>query len=93
MVSFKAALLATAGFASTFAAPAELQERQSPGLNYNQNWGDGMKFSTSLWHLLTSLGTAKFNYKSGPGNSFSVTWSGDKGNFVVGRGWSTGTAR
>ena len=47
------------------------------GLSYTQNWGDG---------------TAKFSFKS-TGDGFSVTWSGDKGNFVVGRGWSTGTSR
>jgi endo-1,4-beta-xylanase len=47
------------------------------GLSYTQNWGDG---------------TAKYNFKSS-GDGFSVTWSGDKGNFVVGRGWGTGSAK
>jgi hypothetical protein len=45
MVAFRTALLAAASLASTLAAPGGLVERQNQnlGLNYNQNWGDGMR--------------------------------------------------
>ena len=97
LLTFRHALLAAASLAMTAAAPADLVERQNAGLSYNQNWGDGL-LACPMMHFrcrltLDAAGTAKFKYKSGPGNAFSVTWSGDKGNFVVGRGWNTGSSR
>ena len=48
------------------------------GSFYSSNWNDG---------------TAKVSYKSGSGGSYTVTWSGDKGNFVCGKGYNPGGAR
>ncbi|KAE8449848.1 hypothetical protein EG329_007325 [Mollisiaceae sp. DMI_Dod_QoI] len=45
---------------------------------YSSNWNDG---------------TAKSKYTNGPGGQFSVAWSGNKGNFVCGKGWNPGGAR
>jgi endo-1,4-beta-xylanase len=38
-------------------------------------------------------GAGKVSYKNSAGGLFSVTWGGNKGNFVVGKGWNTGSAR
>jgi hypothetical protein len=40
-----------------------------------------------------SDGKAKITQKNGPDGQFSVKWSGNKGNFVIGKGWSTGSSR
>ncbi|KAK0727845.1 concanavalin A-like lectin/glucanase domain-containing protein [Lasiosphaeria miniovina] len=40
-----------------------------------------------------SDGKPKLTTKNGADGKFSVKWSGDKGNFVIGKGWSTGGAR
>lgn len=38
-------------------------------------------------------GVAKAKYNNGKGGEFDVTWTGNKGNFVCGKGWSPGGAR
>ncbi|KAK0652344.1 glycoside hydrolase, partial [Cercophora newfieldiana] len=40
-----------------------------------------------------SDGKSKITQKNGPDGQFSVSWSGNKGNFVIGKGWSTGSNR
>ena len=45
-----------------------------------------------FWSSWTD-GKAKIQQKNGPDGQFSVKWSGDKGNFVIGKGWNTGSNR
>ncbi|KAG9232572.1 glycoside hydrolase [Amylocarpus encephaloides] len=45
---------------------------------YSSSWNDGK---------------GKVVYKNGPEGQYSVTWSGNKGNFVVGKGWNPGGSR
>jgi endo-1,4-beta-xylanase len=45
---------------------------------YSTSWNDG---------------SAKMKYTNGPEGQYSVTWSGNKGNFVVGKGWNPGGSR
>ena len=54
--------------------PHQLEERQSQGgfRFYFQNWSDGV---------------AKVNCRNGSGGAYNVSWSGDKGNFVCGKGY------
>ena len=40
-----------------------------------------------------SDGKSKLNTKNEADGKFSVTWSGDKGNFVIGKGWNPGGNR
>ena len=48
--------------------------------------------ATYFWSSWTD-GKAKITQKNGPDGEFSVKWSGDKGNFVLGKGWNTGSSR
>ncbi|ERT01677.1 endo-1,4-beta-xylanase [Sporothrix schenckii 1099-18] len=41
-------------------------------------------YTSSYWND----GTATVKYTNGPNGQYSVTWSGDKGNFVAGKGWN-----
>ncbi|KAH6668227.1 concanavalin A-like lectin/glucanase domain-containing protein [Halenospora varia] len=45
---------------------------------YSSNWSDGK---------------GQVKYTSGAAGKYSVTWGGNKGNFVCGKGWSTGGDR
>ncbi|OAA68282.1 endo-1,4-xylanase [Niveomyces insectorum RCEF 264] len=50
---------------------------------------DAESFYSSFWND----GTAKVTYKNGPNGQYSVDWSGNKGNFVAGKGWNPGGPR
>jgi len=45
-----------------------------------------------FWSSWTD-GKAKITQKNGPDGQFSVKWSGNSGNFVIGKGWNTGSNR
>ncbi len=91
MASISWALLVLSVIARALALPGsgELVGRQQRGgagasgksgqaaPSYSSSWTDG----------------AKMNYKTGSGGSYTVSWSGNNGNFVVGRGWSPGNPR
>ncbi len=69
--------------------PGELVERQGRSGGGGGGGGATTNYYSSSWND----GTAKVNYKNGAGGQYSVTWSGNKGNFVVGKGWNSGGAR
>lgn len=50
--------------------------------------GESGGFYYSFW----ADGAGDVQYQNGDGGEYSVTWSGDAGNFVAGKGWSTGSA-
>ncbi|KAJ4411747.1 hypothetical protein N0V85_003764 [Neurospora sp. IMI 360204] len=51
----------------------------APAANYFwSNWSDGKP---------------KLTVKNGAEGKFDVTWSGDKGNFVIGKGWNPGSSK
>lgn len=51
--------------------------------------GPAENFYSSLW----TDGTAKVKYTNGAGGKYSVNWSGNKGNFVAGKGYNPGGPR
>ncbi|KAI0128757.1 putative endo-1,4-beta-xylanase [Xylariales sp. AK1849] len=83
MVSFTSLFLtASAAIAGVQAAPAELVARTS------SSTGTSGGYYYSFWTDNADIVT----YTNGDGGAYSVTWDGD-GNFVAGKGWSTGSAR
>ncbi len=49
--------------------------------------------SASFYSSFWNDGTAKVKYNNGPNGKYSVDWSGNKGNFVAGKGWNPGGPR
>jgi endo-1,4-beta-xylanase len=61
-----------------FALPSEILDRETDASFYSSTWGDG---------------TAKYTYTNGANGQYGVVWSGNKGNFVVGKGYNPGGPR
>jgi endo-1,4-beta-xylanase len=59
------------------ALPSNIFDHETDAGFYSSNWDDG----------------AKHTYTNGPNGQYSVTWSGDKGNFVCGKGYNPGGPR
>lgn len=86
MVALNYLALALSAVAASFAAPAEPIERSSePDFELNMTT-DLVKRQDYNQDYVTS-GTVNYSPKS---NGYSVTYSG-AGDFVVGKGWSTGS--
>lgn len=89
MVSFKSLLLTLTAAAGVFSAPTpetgELVSRQSTPSGTGTNNG----YFYSFW----TDGAATVTYTNGDAGSYSVVWSGNAGNWVGGKGWSTGSGR
>ena len=67
-------------------ADHQLVERQRQG---GQGGQGGAASAMENW----TDGTAKVNCTRGEGGSYTVSWSGNKGNFVCGKGWNSGETR
>jgi len=89
MVYLSSFLLAIAAAAGALALPApeagELVDRQT--ITSSQT-GTNNGFYYSFW---TDGGSQ--SYTNGPAGEYSVTWSGNNGNFVAGKGWNPGSAK
>lgn len=91
MVSFTSLLLAaSATLSGVWAAPTELAARAPAELvaRTSSSTGTSGGYYYSFWTDNASTVT----YTNGDAGKYSVTWNGD-GNFVGGKGWSTGSAR
>ncbi|KAH6654283.1 endo-1,4-beta-xylanase I [Truncatella angustata] len=91
MVSFTSLLLAaTATLSGVLAAPTELAVRAPSELvaRTSSSTGTSGGYYYSFWTDNASTVT----YKNGNSGQYAVSWNGD-GNFVGGKGWSTGSAR
>lgn len=82
----KAVVLAATAVSTVFAAPAtttDLIKRTAPGT------GTDNGFYYSYW----TDGQGQISYNNGAAGNYKVTWSGNQGNFVGGKGWNPGAAR
>lgn len=90
MVAFTSLLAASGIFATALAFPSfpgqGLEKRQSL-TSSSTGTDDGYYYS--FW----TDGNGDVTYTNGDAGEYSIVWSGDNGNFVGGKGWSTGSAR
>lgn len=90
----KALTLACATIASVLAAPTDVMERQSGTIAKRQalttsQTGTNGGYYYSFW----TDGAARVTYTNLAGGEYKVTWSGNTGNWVGGKGWNPGAAR
>jgi endo-1,4-beta-xylanase len=91
MISVKTLVLALSAAIATVAAPAEpvpetkdLIERSTPS-----STGTNNGYYYSFW----TDGAGDITYTNKNAGEYSVTWTGNQGNFVGGKGWNPGSAR
>jgi len=82
MVSFLSIVLSISAAFGVSAGDGGVLERDDATTALN----DAEKYISSAWND----GYAKMKYKNGPEGQYTVNWSGNVGNFVVGKGWNPG---
>lgn len=90
----KSLVVACVATASVLAAPADLVERPSAEIAKRQalttsQTGTSGGYYYSFW----TDGAAQVTYTNLDGGEYKVTWSGNAGNWVGGKGWNPGAAR
>ena len=50
-------------------------------------------YSGGYWYQFWTDGTGNVTYHNGAKGEYSMTWTGNQGNFVGGKGWKEGAAR
>lgn len=90
MVSFTSIITAATAIVGALAVPAtenkDLITRQT--LTSSKTGTNG-GFYYSFW----TDGAGQVQYSNGNAGQYSVKWSGNRGNFVAGKGWMPGSAR
>jgi endo-1,4-beta-xylanase len=89
MVAFSSLFFAASAATAAVAAPGEM-----PGMSKRQaltssSTGTNNGFYYSFW----TDGAGAVSYTNKAAGEYSVTWSGNNGNFVGGKGWNPGAAR
>lgn len=85
MVSFSSLIIACSAFAGVLAAPSEALEKRLTTSSTGTNGG----YYYSFW----TDGAGDVTYTNGANGEYSVVWTGNKGNFVAGKGWNPGSAQ
>ncbi|KAJ5119267.1 putative endo-1-4-beta-xylanase B [Penicillium atrosanguineum] len=84
MVSFTSLIALLSATTGAFASTGDIEKRYS-----SSSTGTNNGYYYSYW----TDGTAEATYSNGDSGEYSVTWSGDVGNFVAGKGWNPGSQR
>lgn len=90
MVQFTSLLAISAAVAGVSAAPKSLNPLHSVQKRLTSSeTGTTDGYYYSFW----TDGVGTIDYENGSGGEYSVKWSSGSGNFVGGKGWSTGSDR
>ncbi|KUI72016.1 putative endo-1,4-beta-xylanase B [Cytospora mali] len=90
MVWFTSLLAAAAAIAGVCAAPQSLNPLHTVEKRLtSSSTGTNNGYYYSFW----TDGVGTIDYENGSGGEYSIKWSSGSGNFVGGKGWSTGSNR
>nr|CDS82531.1 glycoside hydrolase family 11 enzyme [uncultured eukaryote] len=78
-----------AAVAGVLAAPAQ----NATELVARSGTPNGTGMNSGYYYSFWNDGAAAVTYTNGNGGEYKVSWSGNNGNFVAGKGWNPGSAR
>ena len=92
MVSFTSLLVATVAAAGVLAAPANnvTIEGNVPVLVERGGTPSSTGTNNGYYYSWWTDGAAQATYTNNGGGSYSLSWSGNNGNLVGGKGWNPG---
>ena len=89
MVSLYSLLVAGSAISAALAAPANTSALLAPRQLTSSQTGQSGGYYFSFW----TDGAGDVTYTNLDGGEYTVTWSGNAGNFVGGKGWNPGSAQ
>ncbi|KAF7864394.1 hypothetical protein EAF04_006528 [Stromatinia cepivora] len=93
MVSTKTLLLAATTIASVFSAPAAAPLSENLNILERRLTSSATGTSGGYYYSFWTDGSGGVTYANGVKGQYAVSWTGNKGNFVGGKGWAIGSAR
>ena len=90
MVSFASLVLAVTAIAGAFATPVNVTEDFELMARSENTCASGI--NGGYFYSWCTDGTGQATYTNGPTGQYSLTWSGNNGNVIGGKGWNPGTS-
>ncbi|KAF9442977.1 glycoside hydrolase family 11 protein, partial [Macrolepiota fuliginosa MF-IS2] len=91
MVSFSRLALFAAAVTGAVALPTNATEGEGFGLLSRGGTPSATGTSNGYYYSWWTDGAAQATYTNGGGGQYSLSWSGNNGNLVGGKGWNPGT--
>lgn len=93
MVAFTSILLTLSAAIGAIAAPsADISEREPKSL-IDRSTPSATGYHNGFYFSWWTDGQGDVTYNNEQGGQYSVRWSGNRGNFVGGKGWNPGGRR
>lgn len=92
MVSFtRIILFAVAAVTAGVALPTNATESEGFGVLSRSGTPSSTGYSNGYYYSWWTDGAAQATYTNGGGGQYSLSWSGNNGNLVGGKGWNPGS--